>query len=253
MAGHSKFKNIQFRKGAQDKKRSKLFSKLSRDITLAAKTGMADPNMNPRLRLAIQNARAESMPKDNIDRAIKKAQGGETDSYEEIRYEGFGPGGAGLIIEVLTDNRNRAAANVRTIFGKNGGNLGESGSVSFMFDRLGQIVYPLASGSEDTVMEAAIEAGAQDVETDPGDEDTPATHVVYTAFEDLGTVVEALEGALGAAKSTAIVWKPKTLTPVAGDDVATLMKLIDALDDDDDVQTVFGNYDISDEDLAKLG
>ena len=253
MAGHSKFKNIQFRKGAQDKKRSKLFSKLSRDITLAAKTGMADPNMNPRLRLAIQNARAESMPKDNIDRAIKKAQGGETDSYEEIRYEGFGPGGAGLIIEVLTDNRNRAAANVRTIFGKNGGNLGESGSVSFMFDRLGQIVYPLASGSEDAVMEAAIEAGAQDVETDPGDEDTPATHVVYTAFEDLGTVVEALEGALGAAKSTAIVWKPKTLTPVAGDDVATLMKLIDALDDDDDVQTVFGNYDISDEDLAKLG
>ncbi len=253
MAGHSKFKNIQFRKGAQDKKRSKLFSKLSRDITLAAKTGIADPNMNPRLRLAITNARAESMPKDNIDRAIKKALGGETDSYEEIRYEGFGPGGAGLIIEVLTDNRNRAAANVRTIFGKNGGNLGESGSVSFMFDRLGQIIYPMAAGSEDAVMEAAIEAGAADVETDPGDEDTPATHVVYTAFEDLGGVVEALEATLGPAKSTAIVWKPKTLTPVSGDDTATLLKLIDALDDDDDVQTVFGNYDISDEDLAKLG
>ena len=252
MAGHSKFKNIQFRKGAQDKKRSKLFSKLSRDITLAAKTGMADPNMNPRLRLAIQNARAESMPKDNIDRAIKKALGGEADTMEEIRYEGFGPGGAGLIIEVLTDNRNRAAANVRTIFGKNGGNLGESGSVSFMFDRLGQIVYPLAAGSEDAVMEAAIEAGAQDVETDPGDEDTPATHVVYTAFEDLGTVVEALEGALGAAKSTAIVWKPKTLTPVSDDDVATLMKLIDALDDDDDVQNVFTNVEMSDEDMERL-
>jgi len=252
MAGHSKFKNIQFRKGAQDKKRSKLFSKLSRDITLAAKTGMADPNMNPRLRLAIQNARAESMPKDNIDRAIKKAQGGETDTYEEIRYEGFGPGGTGLIIEVLTDNRNRAAANVRTIFGKNGGNLGESGSVSFMFDRMGQIVYPIGAGSEDAVMEAAIEAGAQDVETDPGDDDTPATHVVYTAFEDLNGVVEALEGSLGAAKSTSIIWKPKTLTPVGGDDVATLMKLVDALDDDDDVQTVFGNYDVSDEDLAKL-
>lgn len=253
MAGHSKFKNIQFRKGAQDKKRSKLFSKLSRDITLAAKTGLPDPNANARLRLAIANARAESMPKDNIDRAIKKAMGGETDTYEEIRYEGFGPGGVGLIVEVLTDNRNRAAANVRTIFGKNGGNLGESGSVSFMFDRLGQIVYPFSAGSEDKVMEAAIEAGAQDVETDPGDEDTPATHVVYTAFEDLNAVVEGLESALGPAKSTAIVWKPKTLTPVAGDDVPTLMKLIDALDDDDDIQTVFGNYDISDEDMAKLG
>jgi len=253
MAGHSKFKNIQFRKGAQDKKRSKLFSKLSRDITLAAKTGIADPNTNPRLRLAITNARAESMPKDNIDRAIKKALGGETDSYEEIRYEGFGPGGVGLIIEVLTDNRNRAAANVRTIFGKNGGNLGESGSVSFMFDRLGQIIYPMSAGTEDAVMEAAIEAGAEDVETDPGDEDTAATHVVYTAFEELNRVIEALEATLGPAKSTAIVWKPKTLTPVSGDDTATLLKLIDALDDDDDVQTVFGNYDISDEDLAKLG
>ena len=253
MAGHSKFKNIQFRKGAQDKKRSKLFSKLSRDITLAAKTGIADPNTNPRLRLAITNARAESMPKDNIDRAIKKALGGETDSYEEIRYEGFGPGGVGLIIEVLTDNRNRAAANVRTIFGKNGGNLGESGSVSFMFDRLGQIIYPMSAGTEDAVMEAAIEAGAEDVETDAGDEDTPATHVVYTGFEDLNGVIEALEATLGPAKSTAIVWKPKTLTPVSGDDTATLMKLIDALDDDDDVQTVFGNYDISDEDLARLG
>jgi YebC/PmpR family DNA-binding regulatory protein len=253
MAGHSKFKNIQFRKGAQDKKRSKLFSKLSRDITLAAKTGLADPAMNPRLRLAIQNARAESMPKDNIDRAIKKALGGEADTYEEIRYEGFGPGGVGLIVEVLTDNRNRAAANVRTIFGKNGGNLGESGSVAFMFDRLGQIVYPLAAGSEDKVMEAAIEAGAEDVETDAGDDDTPGAHTVFTAFEDLGGVVEALEASLGAAKSTGIVWKPKTLTPVAGDDVPTLMKLLDALDDDDDVQNVFGNYEISDEDMAKLG
>jgi YebC/PmpR family DNA-binding regulatory protein len=253
MAGHSKFKNIQFRKGAQDKKRSKLFSKLSRDITLAAKTGMADPGMNPRLRLAMANARAESMPKDNIDRAIKKALGGDADTYEEIRYEGFGPGGVGLIVEVLTDNRNRAAANVRTVFGKNGGNLGESGSVSFMFDRLGQIIYPISVGSEDTVMEAAIEAGAEDVETDSGDDDTPATHVVYTAFEDLNGVIEALEGSLGPAKSTAIIWRPKTLTPVAGDDVATLMKLIDGLDDDDDVQTVFANYDVSDEDLAKLG
>jgi YebC/PmpR family DNA-binding regulatory protein len=253
MAGHSKFKNIQFRKGAQDKKRSKIFSKLSRDITLAAKTGMADPNMNPRLRLAIANARAESMPKDNIDRAIKKAAGGDADTYEEIRYEGFGPGGVGLIVEVLTDNRNRAAANIRTIFSKNGGNLGESGSVSFMFDRMGQIVYPLSIGSEDKVMEAAIEAGAEDVQTDAGDDDTPATHTVFTAFEDLNSVVEALEASLGQAKSTSIIWRAKTDTPVASDDVPTLMKLIDALDDDDDVQTVFGNYDIADEDLAKLG
>ncbi len=253
MAEHSKFKNIQFRKGAQDKKRSKIFSKLSRDITLAAKTGMPDPNMNPRLRLAIQNARAESMPKDNIDRAVKKAAGSETDTYEEIRYEGFGPGGVGLIVEVLTDNRNRAASNVRMIFSKNGGNLGESGSVAFMFDRLGQIIYPLAVADEDTMMEAAIDAGADDVETDAGDDDTPATHLVFTAFEDLNAVVEAMEARFGPAKSTAIVWRPKTQTPVAGADVPTLMKLIDALDDDDDVQTVFGNYEVSDEDMAKLG
>jgi YebC/PmpR family DNA-binding regulatory protein len=246
MAGHSKFKNIQFRKGAQDKKRSKLFSKLSRDITLAAKQGLPDPSANARLRLAITAARAESMPKDNIDRAIKKAIGGETDNFEDIRYEGFGPGGVGVIVEVLTDNRNRAASSVRSLFGKNGGNLGETGAVSFMFDRLGEIRYPRAAGSDDAVMDAAIEAGAQDVESD---EDG---HVIYTAFEDLSGVAEALEATLGAPAGTAIVWKPKTLTPVAGDEVATLFKLIDALDDDDDVQTVFTNADVSDEDLARL-
>src|ERR1700744_4000856 len=185
MAGHSKFKNIQFRKGKQDAIRSKLFSKLSRDITLAAKTGVPDPAANSRLRLAIASAKAESMPKDNIDRAIKKASSGDADNMEEIRYEGFGPGGVGLIVEVLTDNRNRAAANVRALFGKNGGNLGETGSVSFMFDRVGQITYPPAAGSEDAVMEAAIEAGAQDVES--GDEG----HLIFTAFEDLGSVVGA--------------------------------------------------------------
>src|SRR5580658_4085767 len=166
MAGHSKFKNIQFRKGAQDKKRSKIFSKLSRDITLAAKQGLPDPTANARLRLAIINARAESMPKDNIDRAIKKAMGGETDNFEDIRYEGFGPGGVGLIVEVLTDNRNRAAANVRALFGKNGGNMGDAGSVAFMFDRVGEIVYPPGAGSEEAVLEAAIDAGAQDAESD---------------------------------------------------------------------------------------
>ena len=246
MAGHSKFKNIQFRKGAQDKKRSKLFSKLSRDITLAAKQGLPDPTANARLRLAIASARAESMPKDNIERAIKKAQGNETDNYEEIRYEGFGPGGIGVIVEVLTDNRNLAASSVRTLFGKNGGNMGESGSVSFMFDRLGQITYPASAGSEDAVMEAAIEAGAQDVESDE------ESHVIYTAFEDLSAVAEALEGVLGAPKGTEIVWKPKTLTPVSSDDATSLFKLIGALDDDDDVQTVFTNAEFSDEDLARL-
>jgi YebC/PmpR family DNA-binding regulatory protein len=247
MAGHSKFKNIQFRKGKQDKLRSKLFSKLSRDITLAAKQGLPDPSANAKLRLAIAAARAESMPKDNIDRAIKKGAAGETDNSEEIRYEGFGPGGVGIIVEVLTDNRNRAAANVRTIFGKNGGNLGESGSVSFMFDRVGQITYPASAGSEEAIMEAAIEAGAQDVES--GEDG----HLIFTAFEDLSAVAEALEGtALGAPKGTAIVWRPKSGTPVSNDDSATLVKLLDALDDDDDVSNVYSNVELSDEQAAAL-
>ena len=246
MAGHSKFKNIQFRKGRQDKIRSKLFSKLSRDITLAAKGGVPDPKDNARLRLAIAAAKAESMPKDVIDRAIKKAMGGEADTYEEIRYEGFGPGGVGLIVEVLTDNRNRAAANVRAIFGKNGGALGETGSVAFMFDRLGQVVYPASAAGEDAMMEAAIEAGAEDVESE---EDT---HVVFTAFEDLAAVAEALEARFGAPRSTAIVWRPKSLTPVAGDQAAGLLKLMDALDDEDDVQNVYPNSDISEEDMERL-
>jgi len=246
MAGHSKFKNIQFRKGRQDKIRSKLFSKLSRDITLAAKQGVPDPISNSRLRLAIANAKAESMPKDNIDRAIKKALGGEADTMEEIRYEGFAPGGVGLIVEVLTDNRNRAAANVRAIFTKAGGNLGETGAVSFMFDRVGEITYPREAGSDDAVMEAAIEAGAEDVLSD---EDG---HTIYAAFEELGTVAEALEGSLGPAKSTAVVWRPKSEVPVSGDDAAKLVKLIDGLEDDDDVQNVFGNYAIDEAELERL-
>ncbi len=246
MAGHSKFKNIQFRKDRQDKIRSKLFSKLSRDITLAAKNGLPDPTANSRLRLAIAAAKAESMPKDNIERAIKKASSGETDTMEEIRYEGFGPGGVGIIVEVLTDNRNRAAANVRTVFGKNGGNMGETNSVAFMFDRVGEIAYPVAAGDEDKVMEAAIEAGAEDVASDA------EGHAITTAFEDLSDVVEALEASLGTPKSTAIIWKPKTTTPVTGDAAATLMKLIDALDDDDDVQSVYANYEIDEQELARL-
>jgi YebC/PmpR family DNA-binding regulatory protein len=246
MAGHSKFKNIMHRKGRQDAVRSKLFSKLSREITVAAKTGMPDPAMNPRLRLAVANAKAESMSKDVIDRAIKKALGGDAETYEDIRYEGFGPGGVGVIVEVLTDNRNRAASNVRSIFSKNGGNLGETGSVSFMFDRVGQIAYPPQAGTEDRMMEAAIEAGAEDVQSD--DEG----HTVFTAFEQLSEVAQALEAALGAPKSTGVVWRPKSLTPLAGDAVATLMKLLEALEDDDDVQNVYSNEDIAEAELEKL-
>jgi YebC/PmpR family DNA-binding regulatory protein len=235
MAGHSKFKNIQFRKDRQDAARSKLFSKFSRDITIAAKAGLPDPAANSRLRLAIANARAESMPRDNIERAIKKAQGGEADAYEEIRYEGFGPGGAALIVEVLTDNRNRAAANVRAIFGKNGGNMGEAGSVAFLFDRLGRIAYPAAAATDDAVMEAAIEAGAADVESD-GD-----GHVILTAFEDMAPVADALESALGPARSTALIWKARSGVPLAEGPAAALERLIDALDEDDDVQSVWTN------------
>jgi len=246
MAGHSKFKNIMHRKGRADSARSKLFSKLSREITVAAKMGLPDPAMNARLRLAVNNAKAESLPKDVIERAIKKASGNDAESYDEIRYEGFGPGGVGVIVEALTDNRNRAASTVRSTFTKNGGNLGETGSVSFMWDRVGQIVYGAAAGSEDKVMEAAIEAGADDVESDE------ETHTIWTAFDSLSEVAGALEAALGAAKSTSLAWRPKALTPISGDAVATLMKLIETLEDDDDVQNVYSNADISAEDLAKL-
>lgn len=246
MAGHSKFKNIQFRKDRQDSLRSKLFSKLSRDITIAARQGLPDPAANSRLRLAVANARAESMPRDNIERAIKKAQGGDADSLEEIRYEGFGPGGVGVIVEALTDNRNRAAANIRAIFTRNGGNLGETGSVAFMFERLGQIEYPASVGSEEAVLEAAIEAGAEDTENEDD------RRLIFTSFEDLAAVAEALEARLGPAKSAAVVWRAKSETPVAGDDAATLVKLVTALEDDDDVQSVWANADISDEDAARL-
>jgi YebC/PmpR family DNA-binding regulatory protein len=247
MAGHSKFKNIQFRKGAQDKKRSKLFSKLSRDITVAAKQGLPDPSANARLRLAIANARVESMPRENIERAIKKALGGETDSLEEIRYEGRGPSGVAIIVETLTDNRNRAAANIRALFSKYGGAMGETGSASFMFDHLGQVIYPVSAGSEDAVMEAAIEAGAEDVQSDA------EGHTIYTAFETMNEVADAMTAALGDPKSTEIIWRAKSDTPIEGDAVGTLMKLLDALDDDDDVQNVWTNADISEADLAKYG
>ena len=246
MAGHSKFKNIMHRKGRADSARSKLFSKLSREITVAAKAGLPDPAMNARLRLAVNNAKAESLPKDVIERAIKKAAGGEAEAYEDIRYEGFGPGGVGVIVEVLTDNRNRSASTVRSTFSKYGGNLGETGSVSFMWDRVGQIGYAASAGSEDKVMEAAIEAGADDVESD---EDG---HTIYTAFADLSDVAAALEAALGPAKSTAIAWRPKARTPITGDAASDLMKLLETLEDVDDVQNVYSNEDIDAAELEKL-
>jgi YebC/PmpR family DNA-binding regulatory protein len=244
MAGHSKFKNIQFRKDRQDSLRSKAFSKLSRDITIAAKQGLPDPAANSRLRLAIANAKAESVPKDNIDRAIKKAQGGDIDALEDIRYEGFGPGGAGLIVEVLTDNRNRAAANVRALFSRHGGNMGETGSVAFMFERLGEIRYPAAAGSDEAILEAAVEAGAEDTEAD---EDG---HAIFTAYEDLAAVAEGLEGALGPPTSAKIVWRPRAVTLLNPAEAATLVKLISALEDDDDVQGVWTNADSDEEVLA---
>ena len=247
MAGHSKFKNIMHRKGAQDKKRSAMFSKLSREITVAARMGLPDPEMNARLRAAVLAAKAQSMPKDNIQRSIDKASGGDAENYEEIRYEGFGPGGVALIVEALSDNRNRTATNVRTAFSKNGGNLGASGSVSHGFERMGLIEYGAAAGDSDKLLEAAIEAGADDVESDE------EGHQVWTNVDSLHEVSRALEALLGEPESVKLAWKPSTEVEVRGDDAATLMKLIDALEDDDDVQAVWGNYDVPDEELERLG
>lgn len=246
MAGHSKWANIQHRKGRQDKIRSKLFSKLAKEITVAAKMGDPDPDKNPRLRLAVKEAKSQSVPKDVIDRAIKKSQGGDAENYDEIRYEGYGPGGVAVIVEAMTDNKNRTASSVRSIFTKNGGNMAETGSVSFMFDRKGQILYPAGAGDEDSMMEAAIEAGAEDVEsTDEG-------HTIYTEATDLAEVSNAMETALGEAESTKLIWKPQTLTEVDEDAGSTLFKLIGSLEDDDDVQNVTANFDMSDEVMAKL-
>ena len=246
MAGHSKWANIQHRKGRQDAARSKLFSKLAKEITVAAKMGDPDPDKNPRLRLAVKEAKGQSVPKDVIDRAIKKSLGGDAENYDEIRYEGYGPGGVAVIVEAMTDNKNRTASSVRSIFTKNGGNLAETGSVSFMFDRKGQITYPAAAGDEDAVMEAAIDAGAEDVES--GEDG----HVIYTEATDLAEVSNALEAALGEADSTKLIWKPQTLTEVDEDSGATLFKLIGSLEDDDDVQNVTANFDMSDAVMEKL-
>ncbi|HTI30977.1 MAG TPA: YebC/PmpR family DNA-binding transcriptional regulator [Sphingomonas sp.] len=247
MAGHSKFKNIMHRKGAQDKKRAAAFSKLSREITVAAKSGLPDPAMNARLRAAVLTARAGGMPKDNIERAINNASKGDGANYEEIRYEGFGPGGVSLIIEALTDNRNRTATNVKTAVSKNGGNIGAPGAVSHAFDRLGLITYPAKAGDADKVFEAALDAGAEDVTSD---EDG---HQIWTSVETLHEVAKALEATLGESEGAKLAWRPQNMVDVGEGDAGTLFKLIDALDDDDDVQTVWGNYEVSDAVMEKLG
>ncbi|MEM7075681.1 MAG: YebC/PmpR family DNA-binding transcriptional regulator [Pseudomonadota bacterium] len=246
MAGHSKWANIQHRKGRQDAVRAKLFSKLSKEITVAAKMGDPDPDKNPRLRLAVKEARGQSMPKDNIERAIKKAAGGEGDDYEEIRYEGYGPGGVAVIVEAMTDNRNRTASTVRSTFTKAGGNLGETGSVGFMFERKGAVGYPADAGDADTVMMAAIEAGAEDVES------SEDGHIIWCADTDLNDVSNALEAELGESESTRLAWRPTTTTELDLDGMQKLMRLIEALEDDDDVQNVTTNFEASDEVMAQL-
>jgi YebC/PmpR family DNA-binding regulatory protein len=246
MAGHSQFKNIMYRKGAQDKKRSKMFSKLAREITAAAKIGIPDMAMNPRLRSAVLAARAQNMPKDNIERAIKKSQEAGGADYVELRYEGFGPGGVGVIVEALTDNKNRTAGEVRSIFTKHGGNLGETGSVSFSFKRVGEIEYPLSAGSAEAMLEVAIEAGADDCETDKDG------HWLTASVEAYHEVSAALESKLGPAKAASIIWQPQNTVDVDEERGEKLLKLIDALEDSDDVQAVYANFEMSDKVMEKL-
>jgi YebC/PmpR family DNA-binding regulatory protein len=240
MAGHSQFKNIMHRKGRQDAMRSKLFSKLAREITVAAKLGTPDPGMNPRLRAAMLAARAENMPKDNIERAIKKAVGGDAETYDEIRYEGYGPGGVAVIVEVLTDNRNRTASDVRSTFTKNGGNLAETGAVSFMFDRVGVVEFDPKVASADAVFEAAIDAGADDVVSGENG------HEIYTSAESLREVAKALEAKFGDPRKAALVWKPQNTVAIDDEQGEKMLKLMETLQDHDDVQNVFANFEVSD-------
>lgn len=247
MAGHSKWANIQHRKGKQDAKRAKVFSKLGREITVAARLGGGDPDMNPRLRLAISTARGQSMPKDGIERAIQKGVGGtEGDNYEEIRYEGYGAAGVAIIVEALTDNKNRTAGDIRAAFTKNGGNLGETGCVNFMFDRCAEIIYPAAKADADTMFEAALEAGAENVESD--DE----YHEILCATEDFAAVREALEKQFGEPERSGLIWKPNVTTDVGEEQAASILRLIDVLEDNDDVQKVTANFEVSDDIMEKL-
>jgi YebC/PmpR family DNA-binding regulatory protein len=247
MAGHSQFKNIMHRKGRQDAMKSKLFGKLAREITVAAKLGTPDPAMNPRLRAAVLAAREENMPKDNIERAIKKAIGGEGENYDEIRYEGYGPGGVAVIVEALTDNRNRAASDIRSFFTKSGGNLGETGSVSFMFDRVGVIEYDASVATDDAMLDAAIEAGADDVISGENG------HEVYTSPDSFREVAKNLEAKFGEPRKAALTWKPQNTVAVDDETGEKLLKLMDLLNDHDDVQNVFANFEISDALMAKMG
>ena len=247
MAGHSQFKNIMYRKGAQDKKRAKLFAKLGRELTVAAKMGGDDPSANPRLRAAIVAARGGNMPKDNVDRAIKKgAGGGEGDDYEEMRYEGYGPGGIAVIVDALTDNRNRTASEVRSIFSKHGGSLAESGAVSFMFERVGEVRYAIAAADSEGMFEAALEAGADDVVS------SEDGHEIICLADDLHVVSQALEGTFGEPLSSKLIWKPQNSVDVDEKAAATLLNLFDALDDNDDVQSVSANFEIADDIMARL-
>ncbi len=246
MAGHSQFKNIMFRKGKQDKERSKLFSKLAREITVAAKLGLPDPAMNPRLRAAVIAARAENMPKDNIERAIKKASGGDAENYDEVRYEGYAPGGVAIIVEALTDNRNRTAGEVRASFTKAGGTLAETGAVSFLFDRVGLIVYDRKVASDDAMLEAAIEAGADDVVS------SGETHEVVTSMESLRDAQRALEAKFGEPQKASIVWRPQNSVAVDDEAGEKILKLVDALEENDDVQNVYANFEVSDALIAKM-
>ncbi|MBV9261223.1 MAG: YebC/PmpR family DNA-binding transcriptional regulator [Pseudolabrys sp.] len=246
MAGHSQFKNIMHKKGKADKARSKIFSKLAREITVAAKLGLPDPAFNPRLRSAILAARAENMPKDNIERAIKKSQGADSENYDEIRYEGYGPGGVAVIVEALTDNRNRTAGDVRAVFTKAGGNLAETGAVSFMFDHVGVVEFDAKVASADTMLEAAIEAGADDVVSDENG------HQVFTTQENLKDVAKALEAKFGEPRKAAVVWKPQNTIALDDDQGEKILKLMDALDEHDDVQNVYANFEVSDALVQKM-
>jgi YebC/PmpR family DNA-binding regulatory protein len=247
MAGHSQFKNIMYRKGAQDKKRAKIFTKIIRELTTAARSGLPDPNSNPRLRAAVNAAKEANMPKDTVERAIRRGAGGEEgENYEEVRYEGYGPGGVAVMVEALTDNRNRTASDVRAAFTKAGGNMGESNSVSFLFDRVGLVTYPAGAASADAMFEAAVEAGADNVESGSDE------HAVTTAPDALNALRDALEQRFGAPQSAKLVWKPKTLTPVEGDAADQLFKLLETLEDSDDVQSVYANFDASDEVMARV-
>ena len=246
MAGHSQFKNIMHKKGKQDAVRSKLFSKLAREITVAAKLGLPDPTMNARLRAAVIAARQENMPKDNIERAIRKASGADAETYDEVRYEGYAPGGVAIIVEALTDNRNRTAGEIRSYFTKSGGAMAETGAVSFMFDRMGRVEYDAKAGSEDAVMEAAIEAGAEDVVT------TEDGYEVLTTLEGLRDVAKVLESRFGEPRRAALVWRPQTSVPVDDEAGEKILKLVGALEDNDDVQNVYANFEVSDALVAKM-